>query len=110
LFQVDADGWAGLVPPNRTHQPNQNITSQIGGLAMSDIRRLTLDEFLADTKAPELDIGARFNGGAFMDCHRSVYAETGIWIDELVPVFQRLDAHLAAASEKTVRELSPQYA
>jgi hypothetical protein len=77
---------------------------------MPEIRRFTLEEFLEDTEAPKVDFGARFNGGAFMDCHRAVYAETGVWIDELVPVFQRLDAHLAAASEKTVRELSPQYA
>jgi hypothetical protein len=29
-----------------------------------------------------------------MECHTWIYQSTGIWIDELVPVFQKLDAHL----------------
>ena len=75
-----------------------------------DTRRLTLKQFLADDRAPKVKVGARFNGGSFMDCHCRVFAETGIWIEELVPVFQRLDSHLAVSSEKTVRALSPKLA
>ncbi len=78
--------------------------------AKHETRRLTLQEFLAHDKAPQVKFGANFNGGAFMDCHCRVFAETGIWVEELVPVFQKLDSHLAAASEKTVRALSPKFA
>ena len=67
--------------------------------------KLTLREFLAREDAPQIKLGAHFNGGAFMDCHCRAFAETGIWIEELVPVFQKLDAHLAVANEKTVRAL-----
>jgi hypothetical protein len=35
---------------------------------------------------------AKFNGGSLMECHRKVYEATGIWIEELVPVFQKMDA------------------
>jgi hypothetical protein len=34
------------------------------------------------------------NGGRFMECHTAFYAATGMWIPELVPVFQKLDAAL----------------
>ena len=29
------------------------------------------------------------------DSHKAIFDATGIWIDELVPVFQKLDAALA---------------
>jgi hypothetical protein len=75
-----------------------------------EARHLSLDEFLAEEGAPRVSVGTHFNGGAFMDCHCRVFSETGIWIEELVPVFQKLDSHLAAASERTVKELSPKFA
>ena len=79
-------------------------------MAQHEARRLTLEEFLAHDKAPQVRVGDHFNGGAFMDCHCRIFAETGIWIEELVPVFQKLDSHLAAANEKTVKTLSPNFA
>jgi hypothetical protein len=77
---------------------------------MAEVRRFTLQQFVEDVKAPKVAATANFNGGSFMDCHCRVFAETGIWIEELVPAFQRLDAHLAVANEKTVQELSPKLA
>ena len=55
---------------------------------------------LAEFKAMKQEHGVEallhhFNGGSFMECHQKVFAQTGIWIEELVPVFQRLDATLA---------------
>jgi len=79
-------------------------------MAAREPRRLTLQEFVAEDKPPAVKVGRHFNGGAFMDCHCRIFAETGIWVEELVPVFQKLDAHLAAANAKTVRELSPKLA
>jgi hypothetical protein len=63
-------------------------------------RHMSIDEFTKEG-APSLqglvsdDLLSRFNGGSFMQCHTAIFRETGIWIDELVPVFQRLDAALA---------------
>ncbi len=79
-------------------------------MAKHEARRLTLKEFLAEGTAPHVRVSDRFNGGSFMDCHCRIFAETGIWIEELVPAFQKLDAHLAAANEKTVKTLSPDFA
>jgi len=61
------------------------------------VRRLSLDEFKAE-QGPQgfEELLGRINGGSFMECHKLVARETGIWIDELVPVFQKLDAQLAS--------------
>jgi hypothetical protein len=59
-------------------------------------RKLTIADFLSTKEAPELErVLDKLNGGTFMDCHTAVYEATGLWIPELVPVFQRLDAALA---------------
>ena len=70
--------------------------------------RLSIEQFLATKDSPEVAaLAEKFNGGAFMNCHCIVFAQTGIWIQELVPVFRKLDAHLAVTNEKTVKHLSP---
>lgn len=70
-----------------------------------EARKLTLKQFLSE-ETQTVSIGARFNGGTFMQCHTAVFAETGIWIEELVPVFQRLDAQLANITARKVEVLS----
>jgi hypothetical protein len=59
------------------------------------VRKISLAEFkeIKDTAAVEKVIGS-LNGGSFMECHTAFYAATGMWIPELVPVFQKLDAAL----------------
>jgi hypothetical protein len=71
--------------------------------------KISLREFLGRDESAEVQalIGT-FNGGSFMCCHTQIFMETGIWLDELVPVFQRLDAHLATSTERRVRVLSPE--
>lgn len=60
------------------------------------LRRLSLDEFNREEQRPEVEaILGMLNGGSFMKCHTAIFEQTGIWIDELVPVFQRLDAALS---------------
>jgi hypothetical protein len=66
-----------------------------------EVQRLSLDDFLSDDKVAGI-LGDHFarlapqvNGGTFMACHKAIFEATGIWIEELVPVFQRLDAALA---------------
>lgn len=74
-----------------------------------ETRKVTIKAFLAREESPEVrDLMGTFNSGSFMCCHTQIFAETGIWIEELVPVFQKLDAHLAVTTEQKVRILSPQ--
>jgi len=67
--------------------------------------RMTLKEFQQDEVLTQVaDLVGSINGGTFMGCHKALFEATGIWIDELVPVFQKLDAALAT------RDLRPQLA
>jgi len=69
--------------------------------------KLTIHQFLARKESPEIAaLIGKFNGGAFMCCHTHLFAQTGIWIEELVPVFQRLDAHLGVVADQQVRILT----
>jgi hypothetical protein len=62
----------------------------------SEPTMLTLEEFRNLKQAPEIQaILGKLNGGTFMECHQKIFASTGIWIPELVPVFEKLDATLA---------------
>lgn len=62
-----------------------------------DVKVMSLEQFMK-AKGPEglEDVLSRINGGTFMDCHKLIAQETGVWIEDLVPVFQRLDAALAS--------------
>ena len=72
-------------------------------------QKLTIKDFLARDESSDVQkLVGTFNGGAFMCCHTHIFAETGIWIEELVPVFQKLDAQLSANAERQVRVLSTQ--
>jgi hypothetical protein len=76
----------------------------------AEVRRMSIQDFVDREDAPEVrDLIGRFNSGSFMECHTAIFAETGIWIDELVPVFQKLDATLAVTQERKVRRLSPDF-
>lgn len=67
----------------------------------------SIREFLAHKETPEIqNLIGKFNGGAFMCCHTAIFAQTGIWIQELVPVFQKLDAHLAVTVDRQVAALA----
>ncbi len=73
--------------------------------------KMSIAQFLTHKFEPEVQaLAAKFNGGGFMCCHSQFFAETGIWIEELVPVFQKLDAQLAVANERRVAVLSPHLA
>ena len=66
-------------------------------------RKMTLDEFKKSPAPHGTDAMLdKFRGGTFWECHTAIYAATGIWIEELVPVFSKLDAHLIT------RKLGPQ--
>ena len=70
---------------------------------MSELTKLTLKQFKSREVPDEVDtLLSMFNGGSFMECHQAIREATGIWIPELVPVFQKLDSMLA------IRELPPE--
>src|SRR5262245_20758846 len=72
-----------------------------GPMEAKETSKISVAQFLARKEAPEIHaLIGKFNGGAFMTCHTAVFAQTGIWIEELVPVFQRLDAHLAVTVDR----------
>jgi hypothetical protein len=54
---------------------------------------LSLEEFKS-LPAPDQwqRLVGKISGGTFLECHMRVRAETGIWIEELTPVFLKLDA------------------
>ncbi len=61
------------------------------------VRRISLAEFEKHPAPAGFEaVLSQLNGGTFMECHKLIAAETGVWIEELVPVFQKLDAALAA--------------
>lgn len=73
----------------------------------TDTPKLSVHQFLARKEAPDVAaLVGKFNGGAFMCCHTHLFAQAGIWIEELVPVFQKLDANLAVVADRQVRALS----
>jgi hypothetical protein len=63
--------------------------------------RMSLDEFRSAQLPGEIEkLVSEFNGGSFMECHKMIYERTGVWVDDLVPVFQRLDAALALSDTR----------
>jgi hypothetical protein len=60
-------------------------------------KKLTIQELLKEKlKNSQIDAVLKdLNAGTFGDCHTAIYEKTGVWVPELVPVFQKLDAMLA---------------
>ena len=62
---------------------------------MAKAKLLSLQEFKAVKMPAEIQaILGQVNGGSLMECHRKVYEATGIWMPELTPIFQKMDALL----------------
>ena len=60
------------------------------------VKKVSLDEFMAHRLPAGADrLLSSFNGGSFMECHKAVFAAYGIWVEELVPVFQKFDQMIA---------------
>jgi hypothetical protein len=60
-----------------------------------EARHMSLEEFKKERAPHGTDQLLKvFNGGTFFECHQAIFAATGIWVDDLVPVFQKLDAFL----------------
>lgn len=57
-------------------------------------KNLTVEQFKSFSQPDIWASLTNIKSGTFMDCHRKIFSETGIWIEELVPVFMKLDAQL----------------
>ena len=69
-------------------------------------QEMSLDDFLSKAGDAEVNkLMERFNGGTYMACHVAFYEATGVWIPELVPVFQKMDAMTALREKVQPREL-----
>ena len=95
---VAAAAAAMTMAPQQAQSQEQARRQRRGQGDPPEVRAMSLDEF----KAMQVDQGiqaimGKMNGGTFMYCHCRVAEEAGIWIDELVPVFQKLDAQLVFA-------------
>ena len=63
-------------------------------MAEAQVKKITLNEFKEMKQSAAVEkIASSLTAGRFMECHTQFYAATGMWIPELVPVFQKLDAH-----------------
>jgi hypothetical protein len=60
-------------------------------------KKLTIQELLKQHKlSPQIEaVLGELQQGTFGDCHTAVFEKTGVFIPELVPVFEKLDAMLA---------------
>lgn len=56
-------------------------------------KKMTLDAFLKTAGTSDLNkIFPQITGGSYSECHTAFFEQTGIWIPELVPIFQKMDA------------------
>jgi len=54
---------------------------------------LTLEQFRTQSEPEHWDkLFKKIEGGTFTECHMKVFKQTGIWIEELTPIFLKLDA------------------
>lgn len=56
------------------------------------LRKMTLKEFLAESGGEGVDdVISKMDCQSFTMCHKKMREETGLWIPELAPVFEKLD-------------------
>ena len=64
---------------------------------MAESRNLTLEQFKAQPSQRDWErLFSKIGGGTFVQCHERIFKEHGIWIEELTPVFLKLDSLTAS--------------
>ena len=61
-------------------------------------KTMSIEEFNTFSQ-PEVWNAIKGSARTFDECHKIVFAKTGIWIEELVPIFNKLDANLEFAAK-----------
>ncbi len=86
------------------------IVTDIHPTTKHKAQEMSLDEFMKSAGTAEVkelsNLMSRFNGGTYMACHVRFYEATGVWIKELVPVFQKMDAMVALGEPVRPQELT----
>ncbi len=59
-----------------------------------EIRLSELQKYKLPPEVAKLVKRDALNGKGFAECHRTIRAQSGIWIPELDPIFKRLDKML----------------
>lgn len=60
---------------------------------MAEKSNLSLEQFRSHPIPDQWEkLIGKVQAGSFLECHARVRRETGIWIEELTPVFLKLDA------------------
>ncbi len=68
----------------RSFGPTTNVKSK---------QEMKIADFMKSAGSKDVqNMFQRINGGSYSACHTSFYEATGIWIPELVPIFQKMDA------------------
>ncbi|WP_068082589.1 hypothetical protein [Polycladidibacter stylochi] len=63
-------------------------------------QEMKLDQFLQEAGSEEINqIFKNVKTGSYSGCHCAFFEATGIWIPELVPVFQKMDAMASMGEE-----------
>lgn len=71
-----------------------------------DAKKMSLDQFMKEAGGDKLnDLFSRVKTGSYTACHVAFYEATGVWIPELVPVFQKMDAMTVMGKEVHPQEL-----
>ena len=59
-------------------------------------KKTTIEALLKHKLSPQIEaVLGELQQGTFGDCHTNIFEKTGVFIPELVPVFEKLDAMLA---------------
>lgn len=66
------------------------------------VKKMSLDSFMKEAGGRDLNaIFQNVKTGSYSACHVAFCEATGIWIPELVPVFQKMDAIAVMGEEIT---------
>ena len=94
LGSVAASALVGLGAKAKAENPKPQ---PIPKKSRRPVKPMTLEEFQRmDTPIAVEDLFRHGEGHTFMMCHKDMREKHGIWIPELVPVFEKLDAMRAA--------------
>ena len=88
LGSVAATAFVGL-----TAKAASALPQTVSGKPNGPVKSMTLAEFQKmNSPVATKDLFSHIEGHTFMMCHEEMRKKHGIWIPELVPVFEKMDA------------------
>jgi hypothetical protein len=96
LGSVAASALVGLGSQVKAETPQAQPSPE---KSKRPVKPMTLDEFKRmNTPIAVEDLFRHGEGHTFMMCHKDMREKHGIWIPELVPIFEKMDAMRAASN------------